>query len=296
MRLVFDLRISEYWAEKHLGSDVGKPLIHTPGMPTSTRQVILDAIDPLVEEIKQKVLSSEHRGESLFCFVNLDYLYEKDELALASLLRLRPTVLVRTYSERHGTVYDDSSACSKCGAGRIQRSVLVLDPCYLKKKKKDFLVTITADEWIISSKLASLLRERRIQDCSFEPIHDLRGNEIDDWFQLKVHTVFGSAVPPTKFGLDYFHQEDTKGEYVCPEHCLSGLNLLSELYVKPENENDLFPALSITKNRVGRKARWIVPAPFLLISRGLADAVLENNIRGFDLEVAHVVKRLVQNM
>jgi hypothetical protein len=288
MRLTLDMRIAEDWAEKRLGSSVGKPLIHTLGMPTSTRQVIVDANDPLVEEIKQKVLASERWGESLFCFVNMDYEYAGEELAAASLLRLRPTVLVRTYGERYGTHYDDTNACPKCGAGRVQRSPLVMDPRYLKKKKKDFLVTITADEWIVSAKLANLLRQLAGHDCTFEPIHDLRGDEMGDWLQLKVHKVFGSAVAPTKFGLNYFHPEDPKGEYVCPQHHLSGLNVLSELYMKPDGNNS-FPALSISRNRVGRKAGWIVPAPFLLITRALADALLENNIRGFGLDVAHVV-------
>jgi hypothetical protein len=289
MRLVFDLRISEYWAERRLGPNVGKPLIHTPGMPTSTRQVIVDADDPLVEEIKQKVLASERRGESLFCFVNMDYEYDANELAAAALLQFSPTALVRTYGERHGTEYDDTIACPKCGAGRVQRSPLVMDPRYLKKKRKDFLVTITADEWIVSAKLAKLLQELAGDDCTLEPIRDLRGDEMGDWFQLKVPRVFGSAVPPTKFGLDYFHPEDPKGEYVCPQHHLSGLNVLSELYMTPQDGTVALPPLSISENRVGRKAGWIVPAPFLLATRALADALLENSIRGFGLDVAHVV-------
>lgn len=289
MRVILDLRISEYWAERRLGPNVGKPLIHTPGMPTSTRQVIVNANDPLVEEIKQKVLASERRGESLFCFVNHDYIYDKEELVNASLLHFRPTVLVRTYGECYGTEYDETDACPKCGAGRIQRSPLVIDPRYLrKKKKKDFLVTITADEWIVSGKLAELLRELAGDYCTLGTIYDLRGSEMNEWFQLKVRKVFGAAVPPTKFGLDYFHPEDPKGEYVCAQHHLSGLNVLSELYVRPKDQTGAFPPLSVSENRVGRKAGWIVPAPFLLITRALADALLENNIRGFGLDVAHV--------
>ena len=288
MRLILDLRIAEDWAEKHLGPNVGKRMSQGPGFPVVTRQVVLDADDPSIEEIKQKVIASERWGESLFCFVNMDFEYQKEELAGACLLRLRPMVLLRTYSERYSTVYDDTNACAKCGAGRVQRSPLVIDPRYLKKKTTDFMVTITADEWIVSARLANLLGQLCSHDCTLEPIYDLRGEKMGDWFQLKVHKVFGLAVPPTKFGLDYFHQQDRKGEYVCPEHWLSGLNLLSELYMTPENENDLFPTLSITKNRVGRKAGWIVPAPFLLITRRLADALLGNNIRGFGLDVVHV--------
>jgi hypothetical protein len=288
MRLILDMRMSEDWAQKYLGDHVGKAMDLGPEVPPLTRQVIVDAADPRVQEIKHSVLASEGRGESPCCFVNLDFEYEQDELARASLLRFRPTVLVPTYGERHGTVYDDTKACPICGAGRVQRSVLVLDPRYLKKKTKDFLVTITADEWIVSAKLANVIRHQRIQGCSLEPIHDLRGKAMDGWFQLKVHAVFGSAVPPTRFGLNYFH-EDTNGEYVCPEHCLSGLNLLSELFVKPEDTNVTYPALSLTKNRVGRKSGWIVPAPFLLVSRSFADVLLEHNIRGFGLDIAHVV-------
>ena len=287
MRLVFDLRIAEDWAQKHLSSKVGKPLSQGTGFPAVTRQVIVDANDPLVEEIKEKVLASERWGESLFCFVNPDYYYNKEELDRATLLRFRPTVLVKTYGQRYGTDYDDSNACPKCGAGRVQRSPLILDPRYLKKKKKDLLVTTTADEWIVSARLANLLREFASQNCTLAPIQDLQGNTMGEWFQLKVLTMFGSAVPPTRFGLDYFHPEDTKGEYVCPHHCLSGLNLLSELYVKPQP--DEWPALSITKNRVGRKDGWIVPAPFLLVTRSFADVLLENKTRGFGLDIVHVV-------
>jgi hypothetical protein len=288
MRLRFDLRIAEDWAAKRLGPDVGTPMSQGPGFPIVTRQVVLDADDPRVEEIKRKVLASERCGESLFCLVNHDYIYEKEELAAAALLHLRPTVLLRTYGQRSGTEYDDTNACPKCGAGRVQRSRLVVDPHYLRKKK-DFMVTITADEWIVSARLASLLRQVASRDCTLEPIHDLRGDQMDDWCQLKVHTVFGSAVPPTKFGLDFFHQEDVGGEYVCPQHCLSGLNLLSELHMKRRDETGVLPALSISKNRVGRKAGWIVPAPLLLVNRVLADALLDNNIRGLGLDAAHTV-------
>jgi hypothetical protein len=288
MRLLLDMRMSEDWAQNHLPRNVGKPMSLGPEIPAFTRQVTVDACEPIVETIRQKVVASERGGESPCCFINLDFEYDKEELARAEMLRFRPTVLVRTYGERHGTVYDDSNACPKCGAGRAQRSTLIIDPRYLKKK--DCLVTITADEWIVSAKLANLLRQLASQDCTLEPIHDLHGNMMEDWFQLKVHAVFGSAIsPPTKFGLDYFHPDDTKGEYVCPQHCLSGLNLLSELYMKPENEADQWPSLSITKNRVGRKAGWIVPAPFLLVTRRLADALLKNGIRGFGLDVAHVL-------
>ena len=162
----------------------------------------------------------------------------------------------------------------------FQRSPLVMDPRYLNKKKKDFLVTVTADEWIVSAKLATLLRENAGRDCTLEPILDLRGNTMGNWFQLKVHAVFGSAVPPTQFGLNYFHPDDPKGEYVCSEHCLSGLNLLSELHMKHDGDGYFLPALSVTRNRVGRKAGWIVPLLFSLVSRQLADTLLADNIRG----------------
>ena len=224
MRLILDMRIAEDWAQKHLGPNVGTRMIQKPGLPVVTRKIVVDAGDPLVAEIKQKLLESERWGESFFCFVNQDYVYQKGELACAALLRFRPTVLIRTYGERHGTVYDDSGSCSKCGFGRVQRSPLVIDPRYLKKKGKDFLVTITADEWIVSRKLADLLNKQAPHDCTFGPVNDLHGTTMDDWCQLKVHSLVGEAVKPTRFGLDYFH-EDTKGEYVCAKHDLSGLNL-----------------------------------------------------------------------
>jgi hypothetical protein len=254
-----------------------------------TRQVVLDANDPLVEKIKEKVLASERWGESLFCFVNYDYYYDKGELERAKVLKFRPTTLLRTYGERYGTHYDDSTACQVCGFGRVQRSPLIIDSRYLSKRKCDFLVTVTADEWVVSAKLAGVLQRFAGDECRLQPIHDSRGIQMADWFQLKVNGVFGSAVPPTRFGVDYFHPEDSKGEYVCSQHCLSGLNLLSELYVRPESMPDNWPALSITRDRIGRKAGWVVPAPLLLVTRKLADVLLESKSRGFELDVVHVL-------
>jgi hypothetical protein len=262
-------------------------MAQSPKLPIVTRQIVVDAQDPLAGEIKQKVLESERRGESPGCFVNQDFIYDDEEIARASLFRMRPMALLRTFGQRHGTVYDETNACTKCGAGRIQQSPLVIDPRYLTKKKKDFLVTITADEWLVSAKFANLIENAGVQNCSMEPIHDLRGRPLDDWFQLKVNAVFGSAAPPTKFGVDYFH-DDTSGEYVCRAHCLSGLNLVSELYVHCENRA-LIPELSKTNDRVGRKDGWIVPAPLLLISRGFADAIMQRNVRGVGLDVAYIV-------
>ena len=289
MRLSLDLRVAEDWAAKHLGPSVGCPMSQGPAFPAVTRRIVLDGSDPLVEYIRKKIHESERWHESLFCFVNHDYVYDKDELARALLLHLRPNALLRTYGQRYGTQYDDSAACPKCGAGRVQRSPLVIDPRYLAKKKKDLLVTITSDEWVVSAKLANLLLELASEHCTLAPIHDLRGETMTGWFQLKVHSVFGVAVAPTRFGLDYFHPEDAEGEYVCSEHGLSGLNVLSELYVKQQDGGGSFPSLSLTKNRVGRKAGWIVPAPFLLITRSLADALEEKRIRGLRLEVAYVI-------
>jgi hypothetical protein len=283
MKEILEIRLPEAWAKQHLPEDFGKGIVANPGFPPLTRQIIVESSDPRVKMLQQKVLSYEKWHSALACFPDVKYHYNPDELKRASLFRLRITCFARTYGEQWGTIYDEQSACPKCGLGRRQVSPLILDPAGLPKRT-DLAVTVTADEWLVSERLADLMTKENIVGGELVPIQPTRASTASLKYQLKVKQAVWKAVPPTRFAQDYFH-EDMLGQYICPEHLLAGLNLVSELYVVSDEPSTL--DISLTKDRVGQKNGYIVPAPFIIISPRFAGILSEHNIKGYTLEIAH---------
>lgn len=284
MKEILEIRLPEEWAKKHLPNDLGRGIIANPGFPPLTRQIILESCDPRVELLKRKLLSYEKWNGLLACLPDVLFQYTEEELQRAQLFRLRFTCLARTYGEQWGTIYDESSACPKCGYGRRQMSPLILDPEQLPKKT-DLAVTVTADEWLVSERLADLMTKGGIAGGELVPIQAARNGTATLKYQLKVPQAIWKAVPPTRFAKDYFH-EDTEGEYACLKHFLSGLNLVSELHVVSDRQS--MPDVSLTQDRVGQKNGYIVPAPFIMISPRFANLLVEHKIKGCKLEIAHI--------
>jgi hypothetical protein len=250
-----------------------------------------------------------------------------------------------------GTVYDDSTACPHCGAGRTQVSDLILD---LRKapRNRDLACTI-ADEWIVSQRLAELLvdaemtgfelrpvrhkeryqddpidltkvpagrellrlaeeagltpattnwefvvwlnrpEQRELADRATEEHAELlelrdrrRPKPVPVWYQLVVTSTPVPTVAPTRFGIDPF-DEDPDGLYRCPSGHVSGLNLLSELWVSRVawDGSDVVR----TENMVGTRRGLLVPISLLPISPRLWRLLRIEKVKGYKVEVAHFV-------
>jgi hypothetical protein len=94
--------------------------------------------------------------------------YTVAELQTAELLQLEIQKVFEPVGIDCGMAYDESSACTICGAGRTQTSLLRLD---LRRatKSKDLARTF-APEWIVSQRLAEVITDHKITGCELTPI------------------------------------------------------------------------------------------------------------------------------
>jgi len=106
------------------------------------------------------------------------------------------------------------------------------------------------------------------------------------WYQLVVTSKPVPVVPPTRFGIAPF-DEDPEGLYRCPCGHVSGLNLLSELWV-PRAAWD-GSDIARTENMVGIRRGLLMPTPLLLISPRFWRLLRAEKVKGYKVEVAHLV-------
>jgi hypothetical protein len=336
-----EFRIDEDKARRFLRPDQGTVVADI------VRQIEVSRDDPLYREIERLDREARAIDEVLFASWEIRREYSQQELEAAELLRLTITAAFEPVGEECGTVYDDRSACSHCGWGRVRTSELVLD--LSRVPKADFARTL-ADEWIVSQHLAelfvdegitgvelSLVRHSRnfdyesidltavpsgrtllkraeaqaVSDSAWdfsvwlnrpqqEPLLDAARREYesrakrriasrppaDAWYELKPSAKPVSVVAPTHFGTDPF-DDDPEGEYRCPCGHVAGLAVLSEVHVARNSWNGT--DFAVTDRCVGRKQGVLMPAPLILISPRLWRLLEENDLRGYEVEVAHLV-------
>jgi hypothetical protein len=120
MREILELRTSEEEAKRHLPPGVGERLGHV-------RRLRLDVKDPLVEKLKAIEAEYRARGTTLFSMCAVSRLYTPRELEAAEYLKVELWPYFRPTGEECGTAYDESTACSHCGAGARQVNELHLE-------------------------------------------------------------------------------------------------------------------------------------------------------------------------
>jgi hypothetical protein len=106
------------------------------------------------------------------------------------------------------------------------------------------------------------------------------------WYQLKVTSRKTTILPPTRGGIAPF-EEDEEGKYRCPSGHTIGLNLLSEVWLARGSWDS--SDVASTEQMVGIRKGLFVPAPLLLISPRLRQLLEGQKIRGYRVEVAHLV-------
>lgn len=133
------------------------------------RKIVLRDDDPRMAAMERITKLVRKKYDSYF-FAGWDIRrkYTKSELDRAEIFNLELTPSFEPTGEECGTVYDESSVCPHCGAGRRQVSDLVLD---LRKipKNRDITSTI-ADEWIVSQRLAELMLDANLSGFKLRPV------------------------------------------------------------------------------------------------------------------------------
>lgn len=253
-----------------------------------TRQIELPSNDPRIAQIGE--IQSElarTRNRSFFHGWEYHRCYSPEELAAAELFQLRITAFFEPEGTACGTTYDESAVCPRCGAGRRLAGDLILDAGKVPKGA-DFARTIAQDEWIVSERVAGLLREHGMTGAGFEPVRPFRKRRkgAPAWFRLDITAPPVEVAAPTRFGIDPF-DDDPAGHYRCPAGHVAGLNILSELSIERGSWNGA--DIAVTRQAVGYRQGVLVPSPLIVVSPRLRRLLLEHDVKGFETEVAYLV-------
>ncbi|WP_309890069.1 hypothetical protein [Archangium sp.] len=274
MRETIEIRISTDKAAHFLPPGVGDDW-------DITRRLELDVDDPLVEVIRRHELEEHRQGTTMVTFWQVRRRYSPRELHSAELLWMRVRPFFEPTGEECGTLYDDSQACTSCGAGARQLSELSLD---LKRIPKDRDIAQTlGGELVVSSRLVEALRKHGISGMELRPVLGKQGERSTAWHQLVVPSSPLEVVAPTQVGNSFFIPEPDPAR--CPKGHVLGLRVLSEVYVSRASldGNDW----ACTRQRVGLRQGLFRPQPLMLISQRLYRLLSEMKVRRFDVEVAH---------
>jgi hypothetical protein len=172
MRETLELRVVEEFANCLFQDDEGRKL--SSGIRV-IRMRPSDARIPLVGKLRTEIRRDYDR--SFFHGWNIDRHYSEAELFAAEAFGLLVDHTFEPPGELCGTVYDESTACAKCGAGAIQASELSLD---LRKvpRSRDVLRSI-AGEIIVSQCLAELLIDGGFKGFELRPVRHKARYEDD---------------------------------------------------------------------------------------------------------------------
>ena len=256
------------------------------GIDGDIRDVGISVSDPRYAQIGKLQRKLERETKRPFFYGwNFEFKYTKAELSDARAFELDVVEVAETAGENWGTLYDDSKACKRCGAGGIQVGPLVLNTRYIHKKK-DVLRTWT-NEVIVSRRTMDLFRRYRISGVSFKPVNSANNSKLKltEWFQLIVTFVGALIIPPTRVGNDPF-DDDRRNKYRCSTGHLLGLSLLSEIWID---------ACSVTKADIIATQQYIGvrrdnsrPWQSLIVSPRVRELVIKEKIKGCGFKVVHL--------
>lgn len=203
--------------------------------------------------------------------------------------------------KEHGTVYDDSHACPVCHSGERQVS-----PLYLPKGRymlhRDVILTF-GYEIVVSKRFMEMCKDNSLKGLTFGPVYF--GKTLsEDYFQLMNEGAKLEIAPETKFGVTpclykekgpegYFPGKSEVWEggpeiYKCPKGDNLGFDILSSAYVLDCEEIDNYDFF-ISRQTYG-VYRWApIPRHLLFCSPHMRKLIIENQIKGFDFEIANIV-------
>ncbi|MCE1247859.1 MAG: hypothetical protein LWY06_14550, partial [Firmicutes bacterium] len=156
-------------------------------------------------------------------------------------------------------------------------------------KDKDIFRTASC-EYIVSQKFFDTVEKFGLTGAEFKPvIHKGRTKKVlNMYYQMIIHGTVGKSVPPTKFGCSPFSSSEENQEDVCPLGHISGINLLSELYINRENHDK--SDICITEDCIGSYFGLHIPYEMIVVSRKCYEVFKAEKIRGLAYDVAHTLQ------
>ena len=209
--------------------------------------------------------------------------YLPEELLNASLLTLWITASFEPTGEESGTEY--AYPCRECMAGRTVRGYLVLNLTKVPRGK-DIAQTIARDEWVISDRLAAIIEDNHISGVELRPVnHYASRAPRTKWHQMVITSTVRVS-DRTAYGTPY-RNTGRKEDTITPcGHAVKDI-VYSELFVEGNiwDESDMVR----TDLYFGGHLNLIHPYPHILISQKFYRLLKENGVKGYKIEVAHMV-------
>jgi hypothetical protein len=292
MKEVLELRVNYDYAHLLFKANEGK------NIGTSVRVVEISTDDPRYKQIpiiEEKVRKEYNSG--FFFGWQIKRRYRKEELNTAELLHLKIKTVFEPTGEECGTLYDETVACKICGTNSKQISPLILKKVSIPKK--DIAKTI-GGEVVVSEKFVNAVKQRKLKGLGLSPIYFGKG--ILSYYQLTANVevelssrnITGNnpfeKTTGSQGGTCYICGYEMKYEpevYICPKGDLIGLNLLSEPYVLYGPLIKEFDFLA-SKQKIGVKRGLIRPESVYFCSQIFKKMVEEENLSGFEFEIAHI--------
>jgi hypothetical protein len=263
-----------------------KPIGRTVIEGTECVEVRVPSNSPEFEEIRRFIDSRRRKGQRGFSDFTMGWYlrkYTKAELQEAEILRLKIASHLEPAGEECGTIYE--TLCNHCNFGN-QVSELILDLGRVPQNK-DISETIAWVEWIVSPKFVQVFTENKLTGAKFLPIFDFRDpvNQSKKWYQLRVTGEAGELAAITKLGRDPFGPSQIS--WRCPLGHSVVTEFLSEIYLhrKAWDGSDI----AITSDLFGQGRNLLRPTPLILISQQMYRLMQAAGLKGFSVEVAHLV-------
>ncbi len=209
--------------------------------------------------------------------------YSRDELLRAEALCMAISPYFEPCGEECGTLY--KTTCRHCNAAE-QLSDLILD---LRKapKNKDFAVTISQHEWIVSSRAVRFFERAHLNGAMFRPVFEFSHptRQSKEWYQLQITGKAGSLAKATKLGMDPF--SPGRLDWRCPAGHSLVTQFLSEVHLcKTEWDGSDF---AVSKSLFGQGQNLVRPTPLIIISQRAYRIIQSAALRGFSCEVVHLI-------
>jgi hypothetical protein len=169
---------------------------------------------------------------------------------------------------------------------------LRIGPLILNSKKlprgNDLAVSI-ANELIVSSRLSEIIRRSNVTGVEFAKVYSpgISLIELLDWRDPVVQYQGAVLTSATRVGDRPFLETSTEsGACRCGQ--LLGLNLLSEPWIAAETRGT--EDVIQTSQFIGVRRGVLRPRRLTLVSPKVREVFLRAKVKGFRLEVAHIVK------
>ena len=274
MKETLELRINYDYAHLLFKADEGQ------NIGTSVKVVELSKEDsryrqvPIIaEEVRKK-----YNGKFFFGW-KIGRKYSRRELDTAILLHLKIKTIFEPTGEECGTLYDETAACTICGANRKQVSPLILEKGTMPKK--DIAKTI-GGEVVVSEKFVNAVKRRNLKGLQFGAVN------VEKYYQLIANTDIELS-PNTIVGINPFDlSTSNEGEiYKCPKGDTIGLNLLSEPYVLNSQLIGKYDFYA-SRQKVGVRRGLLRPEPIYFCSPAFRKMVEEEKLSGFEFEITNI--------